>query len=151
MTGLAGPAHCGQPPAQRAACEVAGGATAAACMGPAGVSVLLASTSLCASRHARRLARALAARGVRCVISSQLEEPFATHCVACGILPISLADTPLRTLLADAGQAATSLMTVDLERQEIVRASGVAVPFQVDAMIRRRLLAHPTPVAEPLP
>lgn len=151
VTGLAGSANCAQPRRRRAGCEVASGEPPIACMGGPGVSVLLASTSLCASRHARRLARTLAGKGIRCVISSRLEEPFATHCVALGILPIAVADTPLRTLLSDAGEAATSLMTVDLERQEIVRANGMAVPFQVDAMIRRRLQSPRTPVHEHVP
>lgn len=103
--------------------------------------ILLTASSFFASARSEATADALALRGIRCLISSYIAEPFATHCVKHGILPIVVGESALRTLSTDAGVPQTALMTVDLRRVEIVRAAGGILGFRVDPLIRRRLLA----------
>jgi len=90
-----------------------------------------------ASDHA---ARVLADHGIRCVISSCMPAVFSTSCIRSGILPITLADPELQTLLDDAANPESALMTIDLRQQEIVRAGGLVLKFRVEPLVKERLL-----------
>ena len=103
--------------------------------------ILLTGSNPCAGPRSEAAADALATRGIRSLISPRIPEPFATHCVVFGILPIVLARSMVRVLAADASVPLTALVAVDLQRQEIVRAGGNTIGFRVDPLIRRRLLA----------
>jgi 3-isopropylmalate/(R)-2-methylmalate dehydratase small subunit len=85
-------------------------------------------------------ARRLADRGIRCVISSAIGGIFSSSCVGSGILPIALPDLHVQTLLADAGNPESALMTIDLPHQEIVRAGGLVVKFRIDRSVKERLM-----------
>jgi 3-isopropylmalate/(R)-2-methylmalate dehydratase small subunit len=90
-----------------------------------------------ASDHA---ARVLADYGIRCVISSSMPAVFSTSCIRSGILPITLADPEVQTLLDDAANPESALMTIDLPQQEIVRAGGLVLKFRVEPSVKERLL-----------
>jgi 3-isopropylmalate/(R)-2-methylmalate dehydratase small subunit len=85
-------------------------------------------------------ARRLADRGIRCVISSAIEDIFSSSCVGSGILPIALPELQVQTLLADAENPESALMTIDLPHQEIVRAGGLVMKFRIDRAVKERLM-----------
>jgi len=85
-------------------------------------------------------ARRLADRGIRCVISSAIEDLFSSTCVGSGILPIALPAPEVEILLADAENPESALMTIDLPKQEIVRAGGLVVKFRIDRSVKQRLM-----------
>jgi 3-isopropylmalate/(R)-2-methylmalate dehydratase small subunit len=71
--------------------------------------------------------------GFRAVVSASFADIFFSNCTKIGLLPVVLPEAEVRALMA-AGEA-----EVDLEALE-VRFDGRAVPFELDAERRRRLL-----------
>ena len=71
--------------------------------------------------------------GFRAVVSSSFADIFFSNCTKIGLLPVVLPDEEVQALMA-AGAA-----EVDLEKLE-VRFDGRAVPFELEADRRHRLL-----------
>ena len=71
--------------------------------------------------------------GFRAIVSASFADIFFSNCTKVGLLPVVLPDEDVRALMG-AGEA-----EVDLEALE-VRFDGRAVPFELDAERRRRLL-----------
>ncbi len=71
--------------------------------------------------------------GFRAVVAPSFADIFFSNCTKIGLLPVVLPEPEVRALM-EAGEA-----EVDLEALE-VRFGGRAVPFKLDAEIRRRLL-----------
>jgi 3-isopropylmalate/(R)-2-methylmalate dehydratase small subunit len=100
--------------------------------------ILVTGTRLgCDADHA---APRLADHGIRCIISSAIEDMFFSSCVSSGILPIALSEPEVQTLLADTENPESALMTIDLPQQEIVRAGGLVVRFRLDRSVKERLM-----------
>lgn len=80
--------------------------------------------------------------GIRCVIAPSFADIFYANCFKNGILPIALPKEQVDALLADAEQAETATMTVDLEQQEIrrTRNDDAVISFEVDPFRRHCLL-----------
>lgn len=83
---------------------------------------------------------ALADFGIRCIVAPSFADIFYNNCFKNGILPIKLPQEQVDLLMADAGDPETATMTIDLEAQKIVRASGEEIAFEVDEAARERLL-----------
>jgi 3-isopropylmalate/(R)-2-methylmalate dehydratase small subunit len=71
--------------------------------------------------------------GFRAVIAPSFADIFYSNCTKVGLLPVVLPEEEVRALM-QAGEA-----EIDLEAQE-VRFDGRAVPFEIDAEIKHRLL-----------
>jgi len=71
--------------------------------------------------------------GFQAIVSASFADIFFSNCTKIGLLPVVLPEDEVKALMA-AGQA-----EVDLEALE-VRFDGRAVPFELDAERRRRLL-----------
>src|SRR5215216_2574297 len=71
--------------------------------------------------------------GFRAIVAPSFADIFYSNCTKIGLLPVVLPEADVRALMA-AGEA-----EVDLEALE-VRFGGRAVPFELDAERRRRLL-----------
>ena len=71
--------------------------------------------------------------GFRAVVAPSFGDIFFSNSTKIGLLPVVLAEADVRAL-AQAGSG-----EIDLEAQE-VRFAGRAVPFEIDAEIRHRLL-----------
>src|SRR3954464_224451 len=71
--------------------------------------------------------------GFKAIVSSSFADIFFSNCTKIGLLPVVLPEAEVRALM-ESGEA-----EVDLEALE-VRFAGRAVPFQLDAERRRRLL-----------
>ena len=70
--------------------------------------------------------------GISCVIASSFADIFYNNCFKNGILPITLPEEEVDTLLnaADAGSNAT--FTIDLEGQRITDPNGAIFEFKID-------------------
>ncbi len=78
--------------------------------------------------------------GIRCVIAPSFADIFYNNCFKNGVLPIILPKEQVDALMADAEMGANAIVTVDLEKQEIIRPDGEAVAFEVDEFRRHCLL-----------
>ncbi len=78
--------------------------------------------------------------GIRCVIAPDFADIFHNNCFKNGILPIRLPRAVCDQLMADARMGANARLTVDLERQVIVRPNGEEIRFEIDPFRRHLLL-----------
>jgi 3-isopropylmalate/(R)-2-methylmalate dehydratase small subunit len=78
--------------------------------------------------------------GIRCVIAPDFADIFHNNCFKNGILPVRLPREICEKLMEDARLGANARITVDLERQVVVRPNGEEIPFQVDPLRRHLLL-----------
>lgn len=78
--------------------------------------------------------------GIRCVIAPSFADIFHSNCLKNGILPVVLPRAVCDTLIEDARLGGNARLTVDLERQVVVRPNGETVPFDVDPHGRHMLL-----------
>ena len=78
--------------------------------------------------------------GIRCVIAPDFADIFHNNCFKNGILPIRLPREVCEALMDDARLGGNARLTVDLERQVVVRPSGEEIPFDVDPLRKHLLL-----------
>ncbi|MBM3478392.1 MAG: 3-isopropylmalate dehydratase small subunit [Alphaproteobacteria bacterium] len=78
--------------------------------------------------------------GIRCVIAPSFADIFHSNCFKNGILPIPLPQEAVDKLMDDARKGANAQITIDLERQEIIRPDGEVIAFRIDAFRRHCLL-----------
>ncbi len=78
--------------------------------------------------------------GIRCVIAPDFADIFNNNCFKNGILPVRLPREVCEKLMDDARLGANARLTVDLERQVVVRPNGEEIPFAVDPFRRHLLL-----------
>jgi 3-isopropylmalate/(R)-2-methylmalate dehydratase small subunit len=78
--------------------------------------------------------------GIRCVIAPDFADIFHNNCFKNGILPVRLPRPVCDTLMDDARLGGNARLTVDLDRQVVVRPSGEAIPFEIDPFRRHCLL-----------
>ena len=74
--------------------------------------------------------------GFRAIVSASFGDIFFSNCTKIGLLPVVLPEAEVRALM---GLDPTHAAEIDLEALE-VRFGGRAVPFELDAERRRRLL-----------
>ena len=78
--------------------------------------------------------------GIRCVIAPSFADIFFNNCFKNGILPIVLPREVCDALMDDAKMGGNARLTVDLERQVVVRPDGTEVSFEVDPFRKHLLL-----------
>lgn len=78
--------------------------------------------------------------GIRCVIAPDFADIFHGNCFKNGILPIKLPRAVCEALMDDSRLGGNARLTVDLERQVVVRPNGEEIPFAVDALRKHLLL-----------
>jgi 3-isopropylmalate/(R)-2-methylmalate dehydratase small subunit len=78
--------------------------------------------------------------GIKCVIAPSFADIFHGNCFKNGILPIVLPAAICEQLMADAAMGTNAKITVDLERQVVVRPDGTEIAFEVDAFRKHCLL-----------
>ena len=83
---------------------------------------------------------ALSDFGIKCVISSSFADIFYNNCFKNGILPIILPKKERDLLMDDALKGSNSILTVNLENQEIKRPDGSIITFDVDQFKKKCLL-----------
>ena len=78
--------------------------------------------------------------GIRCVIAPDFADIFHGNCFKNGILPVALPRAVCDQLMEDARLGANARITIDLQRQVVVRPSGEEIPFSIDPLRRHMLL-----------
>jgi 3-isopropylmalate/(R)-2-methylmalate dehydratase small subunit len=78
--------------------------------------------------------------GIRCVIAPDFGDIFHNNSFKNGILPIRLPREICEKLMEDAKLGPNARLTVDLERQVVLRPNGEEIPFEVDAFRKHLLL-----------
>ncbi|HJS86006.1 MAG TPA: 3-isopropylmalate dehydratase small subunit [Acetobacteraceae bacterium] len=78
--------------------------------------------------------------GIRCVIAPDFADIFYNNCFKNGILPVRLPRAVCDTLIEDAKLGGNARVTVDLERQVVVRPNGEEIGFEVDPFRKHSLL-----------
>ncbi len=78
--------------------------------------------------------------GIRCVIAPDFADIFHNNSFKNGILPVRLPREICEKLMDDAKLGGNARLTVDLERQVVVRPNGEEIPFEVDPFRRHCLL-----------
>jgi len=76
--------------------------------------------------------------GIRCIIAPSFADIFFNNCFKNGMLPITLTKDKVEELMKDA--EAQKKLTIDLPEQKIIRESGEAMPFDVDAFRKNCLI-----------
>ncbi len=79
--------------------------------------------------------------GIRCIIAPSFADIFHNNCFKNGILPIRLPQEICDVLAEDASLGANARLTVDLERQVVVRPNGEEIRFEIDPF-RKHCLLH---------
>lgn len=78
--------------------------------------------------------------GIRCVIAPDFADIFHSNSFKNGVLPVALPRAVCEQLMEDARMGGNARLTVDLERQVVVRPNGDEIPFEVDPFRRHLLL-----------
>jgi len=78
--------------------------------------------------------------GIRCVIAPDFADIFHNNTFKNGILPIRLPRAVCDQLMADARLGENARLTIDLERQVVVRPNGEEVRFEIDPFRKHLLL-----------
>jgi 3-isopropylmalate/(R)-2-methylmalate dehydratase small subunit len=78
--------------------------------------------------------------GIRCVIAPDFADIFNNNCFKNGILPVRLPRAVCDALMEDARLGGNARLTVDLERQVVVRPNGEEIAFEIDPFRKHLLL-----------
>ncbi|MCK8784830.1 3-isopropylmalate dehydratase small subunit [Roseomonas sp. NAR14] len=78
--------------------------------------------------------------GIRCVIAPDFADIFHGNCFKNGILPVKLPRAVCDQLIEDAQMGPNARLTVDLQKQVVIRPNGEEIPFSVDPFRRHCLL-----------
>lgn len=83
---------------------------------------------------------ALADFGIKAVISTSFADIFFNNCFKNGLLPIVLSESQVDQLFNEVAAFPGYQLTIDLERQVIVKPQGEEIPFEVNAFRKYCLL-----------
>ncbi|WP_372656423.1 3-isopropylmalate dehydratase small subunit [Hydrogenophaga sp.] len=106
----------------------------------AGASVLLARKNFGCGSSREHAPWAIDQYGFRAIIAPSYADIFFNNCFKNGLLPIVLPEATVDQLFDEVHAFPGYELTVDLERQVIVRAQGDEIPFEVQAFRKYCLL-----------
>jgi 3-isopropylmalate/(R)-2-methylmalate dehydratase small subunit len=78
--------------------------------------------------------------GIRCIIAPDFADIFYNNSFKNGILPVRLPRAICDRLIEDTKMGGNARITVDLERQVVVRPNGDEIHFEIDAFRKNLLL-----------
>ena len=105
-----------------------------------GASVLLARKNFGCGSSREHAPWAIDQYGFRCVIAPSFADIFFNNCFKNGLLPIVLPEAVVAKLFDEVAAFPGFELTVDLERQVVVRPQGEEIPFEVQAFRKYCLL-----------
>ena len=105
-----------------------------------GASVLLARKNFGCGSSREHAPWAIDQYGFRCVIAPSFADIFFNNCFKNGLLPIVLPEAVVAKLFDEVAAFPGYELTVDLERQVVVRPQGEETPFEVQAFRKYCLL-----------
>jgi 3-isopropylmalate/(R)-2-methylmalate dehydratase small subunit len=98
-----------------------------------GASILLARKNFGCGSSREHAPWALDQYGFRAIIAPSFADIFFNNCFKNGLLPIVLPDSRVNELFSDALAFPGYSLTIDLERQVVVKPQGEELPFDVQA------------------
>ena len=98
-----------------------------------GASVLLARKNFGCGSSREHAPWAIDQYGFRCVIAPSFADIFFNNCFKNGLLPIVLPEAAVAQLFDEVLAFPGYQLTINLERQVVVRAQGEEIPFEVQA------------------
>ncbi len=105
-----------------------------------GAKVLLARKNFGCGSSREHAPWAIDQYGFRCVIAPSFADIFFNNCFKNGLLPIVLPEAAVDLLFNEVAAFPGYELTVDLERQVVVRPNGEEIPFQIDPLRRHLML-----------
>ena len=105
-----------------------------------GAKVLLARKNFGCGSSREHAPWAIDQYGFRCVIAPSFADIFFNNCFKNGLLPIVLPEAVVAQLFDEIAAFPGYQLTVDLERQVIVKPQGEEIPFEVQAFRKYCLL-----------
>lgn len=105
-----------------------------------GASILLARKNFGCGSSREHAPWALDQYGFRCVIAPSFADIFFNNCFKNGLLPLVLSESIIAGLFNECLAFPGFSLTVDLERQVVIKPQGEALPFEVQAFRRYCLL-----------
>ena len=105
-----------------------------------GASILLARKNFGCGSSREHAPWALDQYGFRCVIAPSFADIFFNNCFKNGLLPIVLPENAVDALFNEALAFPGFELTIDLERQVVVRPQGETIPFEVQPFRKYCLL-----------
>ena len=105
-----------------------------------GASVLLARKNFGCGSSREHAPWAIEQYGFRALIAPSYADIFFNNCFKNGILPIVLPEAQVAQLFDEVAAFPGYQLTIDLERQVIVKAQGEEIPFEVQAFRKYCLL-----------
>jgi 3-isopropylmalate/(R)-2-methylmalate dehydratase small subunit len=105
-----------------------------------GASILVAGKNFGCGSSREHAPWALADYGFRAIIASSFADIFANNCMKNGLLPVTLAENELFTIIEQARSIEDYALTVDLERRIVTDAKGFSAAFAIDDFQRHCLL-----------
>ena len=105
-----------------------------------GASILLARKNFGCGSSREHAPWALDQYGFRAVIAPSFADIFFNNCFKNGLLPIVLPEATMAQLFDEVAAFPGYQLTIDLERQVIVRPQGEEIPFEVNAFRKYCLL-----------
>ncbi len=105
-----------------------------------GVSILLGRQNFGCGSSREHAPWALDDFGFRCVIAPSFADIFYNNCFKNAILPITLSEEQVGQLFKEVDASEGYQLTIDLEREVVVKANGEELPFSIDAFRRHCLL-----------
>ncbi len=106
----------------------------------AGAPILVAGRNFGCGSSREHAPWALEDHGFRAVIAPSFADIFRTNCTKIGLLPVELPEADVRALIDQAEGEPGATATVDLERQVVTAPDGREFTFDIDPVIRERLL-----------
>ncbi len=105
-----------------------------------GASVLIARKNFGCGSSREHAPWALDQYGFRCVIAPSFADIFFDNCFKNGLLPIVLPPSQMARLFDEVAAFVGYQLTIDLERQVVVKADGSELPFEVQPFRKYCLL-----------
>ncbi|MBH1971758.1 3-isopropylmalate dehydratase small subunit [Moraxellaceae bacterium AER2_44_116] len=105
-----------------------------------GAQVLLARQNFGCGSSREHAPWALDEYGFRAVIASSFADIFFNNCFKNGVLPVILTEDEVDVLFKECEATEGYQLTVDLEKQQVIRPNGEAFSFSVDSFRRHCLL-----------
>ena len=102
-----------------------------------GASILLARKNFGCGSSREHAPWAIDQYGFRCVIAPSFADIFFNNCFKNGLLPIVLPEAVVAQLFDEVAAFPGYELTVDLERQVVVRPQGEEIPFEVSCRYKR--------------
>ena len=102
--------------------------------------ILLAGRNFGCGSSREHAAWALSDFGIRAIIAPSFADIFQSNCYQNGMLPVTLGEPTVRTLMDRALACPGYRLTVDLEASVVREPDGAAIPFEIDAFRRKCLL-----------